>query len=273
MGLLIAMDRIALTLFFALTLTLFAAAEPRVNFPDSITTIPDSISATQHAVLAVDQADAMEFGVALRLRNYEQMQARIARGEIIVADELEREHLPLQADYDAVVQWLLGEGFVITQHDPSRLIVYVQGPVALVQQSLQVHMVTVTANGGVTYHAADTSPSLPLSIAAPVLGINHLQPFHQRRKHAVRQPLTANAPPFKVGEIMAAYNGTNMGVTGAGQTIAILIDTPAKNTDLTSFWSSMAARCPHQVVKNLSMRNGPAGSPREQRFVYMLPAP
>lgn len=215
-----------------------AAQQPRVTFPGSIAGLPPAVAATERAVLAVNQADTMEFGVALKLRDFGQMQARIERGETISRDELERVHLPLQGDYDAVVRWLTGEGFLITRDDPSRLVVYARGTLAQVQQSLQVHMVTVTANGGINYSAVDTAPSLPLSIATPVLGINHLQPFHQRRKLGVRQPLTANAPPFKVSEILTAYNGAGMGVTGANQKIAILIDTPAKNSDLTAFWTA-----------------------------------
>ena len=227
----------ALALSFAWCFQL-AAAEPRVTFQNSITALPPAVAATQRAVLALNQADTMEFGVALQMRNYPQMQARIARGEIISRAELELVHLPLQADYDAVVQWLTNQGFVITQHDPSRLVVYAEGSIAQVEQSLQVNMVTVTANGGQTYHAAQNAPSLPLSIATPVLGINHLQPFKQRRKNGVRLPLTNNAPPFKISEIMAAYNGSSLGVTGSGQTIAILIDTPAKNADMTQFWTA-----------------------------------
>jgi kumamolisin len=215
-----------------------AAAEPRVTFHNSVAPLPAPVAATQRAVLAVAQTDQMEFGVSMQLRNYAQMQARIARGEIIPRSELERVYLPLQSDYDAVVKWLTGEGFTITQHDPSRLVVYASGTLAQVQKSLQVHLVTVTANGGQTYQAADTAPSLPLSIATPVLGINHLQPFHIRKKHGIRLPLTNNAPPFKIKEILAAYNGGSLTYTGANQKIAILIDTTAKASDLTAFWSA-----------------------------------
>ena len=237
------------------------AAEQRVTFHNSIAALPPAVAPTQRAVLAVNQADTMEFGVALKLRNYDQMQARIERGETISRDELERVHLPLASDYDAVVQWLTAEGFVITRHDPSRLVVYAQGTVTQVQQSLQVHMVTVTANGGINYNAADTAPSLPLSIATPVLGINHLQPFHQHHKHAVRQPLTANSPPFKVSEILTAYSGTGMGVTGANQKIAILIDTPAKNSDLTSFWSANGIAQSTSNVEVINVNNATLAAP------------
>ena len=224
---------------FCLTISATAAAdEARVTFHNSITELPAAVATTGHDVLAINESDTMEFGVAMRLRDYPQMRERIARGEIISRDELNHAYLPLQDDYDAVVRWLTGEGFVITRDDPDRLVVYAQGTLTRIRQSLRVHLVTVTANGGINYHAADTAPSLPLSIATPVLGINHLQPFHQRNKHAVRQPLTNNAPPFKINEILAAYNAANLGVTGANQKIAILIDTAAKNSDLTSFWSA-----------------------------------
>ncbi len=241
------------------------AAEPRVTFHNSIAPMPPPVAATQRGVRAVNRADTMEFGVALKLRNFEAMQARIERGEIIARDELEREHLPLPGDYDAVVQWLTGEGFVITRHDASRLVVYARGTVAQIQQGLQVHMVTVTANGRTDYHAADTAPSLPLRIATPVLGINHLQPYHQRKKNGIRQPLTNNVPPFKVGEILKAYNGVGMGATGANQKIAILIDTPAKNTDLTSFWTanSIAQSTANIEVVNVNGGTLPAVSGEE----------
>ncbi len=168
------------------------------------------------------------------MRNFAQMQESASDGEN--AFRARNSSAPislLQSDYDAAVNWLAGQGFTITQNDPSRLVVYAKGTVAQIQASLQVHMVTVTANGGKTYHAADTAPSLPLSVATSVLGINHLQPYLQARKHAIVRPLTNNAPPFKINEILKVYSATNLGVTGAGQKIAILIDTVAKNSDLT----------------------------------------
>ena len=247
------------------TATLVSAQEQRVSFPGSIAPIPTAVAATQRAVQAINASDSMEFGVSLQMRNGDEMKARVARGEIISRAELEASYLPLQADYDKVVNWLTAEGFIITQHDPSRLVVYAQGTVTQVQQSLQVHMVTVTANGGTTYHAADTAPSLPLSIATPVLGINHLQPFHQKKKHAVRLPQTNNAPPFKVAEILKAYNASNLGVTGAGQKIAILIDTVAKNSDLTAFWSANGISQSTANIETINVNGGtlPAASGEE----------
>ncbi len=49
-------------------------------------------------------------------------------------------------------------------------------------------------------------------------------------------PNIANAPPYLVQEILKAYNGDSLGLTGAGQTIAILIDTFPADADLKKFW-------------------------------------
>jgi len=39
-----------------------------------------------------------------------------------------------------------------------------------------------------------------------------------------------------VPEVLTAYNADGLGVTGKGQTIAILIDTFPADADLTTFW-------------------------------------
>ena len=51
-------------------------------------------------------------------------------------------------------------------------------------------------------------------------------------------PAAQNAPPYLVGEILKAYNADRLNVTGAGQTIAILIDTFPEDSDLTAFWTA-----------------------------------
>lgn len=251
-------------LFCLLIFSGISQAEPRMIFPNSVVPLPAPIAATQKAVKAENATEIVRFGVSLMLRDFPQMQERVARGEIISREELERVHLPLPQDYDAIVDWLKAQGLKINRLDPSRMLVFAQGTRAQVEASLQVHFTSVTSNGA-TFTAADSVPSLPMSIATPVLGINHLQPFLQRRKHAVRRPLTNNAAPFKVAEILKAYNGTNLGVTGAGQKIAILIDTTAKNSDLTAFWTNNGIAQSISNIENINVIGGtlPAASGEE----------
>lgn len=57
-------------------------------------------------------------------------------------------------------------------------------------------------------------------------------------RNGLPTPNIANAPPYLVAEILSAYNAKALGVTGAGQTIAILIDTLSDDSDLVDFWNA-----------------------------------
>ena len=65
-------------------------------------------------------------------------------------------------------------------------------------------------------------------------------------------PDIANQPPYKVSEILKAYHADNLGVTGVGETIAILIDTVPKSSDLKGFWAGNSLP---DLTKNVTQIN------------------
>src|SRR5262249_28032959 len=158
--------------------------------------------------------------------------------ETLPPEELEKLYTAKPADVDALKDWLKNEGFNITESTPDGI--YARAKVKQISQSLQVKMGRVTKDG-VTYNAAYDAPSLPASVAGVGQPINGLQPFRQAHKHFRRvlphdgnrtaggpaepSPDIANAPPYLASEISKAYNANGLGLTGKGQTIAILIDT------------------------------------------------
>ncbi len=214
------------------------AVEPHTLFTNSIGPIPAEAAKTARTLEKEDLADTMEIEVPLAMRNYPQLLEKLGRGERPGLAALERDHLPTAKDYAAVRRWLLREGFTITRDDPHRVAIFARGPLSAVQQSLQVDLVKLTVRGK-NYHAARTHPSVPKEIAGALVGINGLQPY-LKPHHQMAQPAPANndQPPFLVSEVLGAYNATNLGVSGAGQMIAILIDSMPKNSDLTNFWSA-----------------------------------
>jgi kumamolisin len=203
-------------------------------FAESLAPMPAEAEATMQAVAAANLSETLEVGFPLRMRNLQQLRDRTAMKKVIPHAELERDYLPLASDYEALVQWLTTEGFTITQTDPNRLCVFAKGTLAQIQQSLQTEIVRVSVKGR-KYHAARTQPSLPDSIATPLLGVNGLQPFLKMTKNS---PTSPYAVPYSPHDILTAYNGTNLGVTGSGQKIAILIDTFPTNSDVTAFWAN-----------------------------------
>ena len=200
-------------------------------------------------------AEPLTFAVILRVRNADELQARVNSNEVISPEEMERLYLPLPADYEAVTQWLKEEGFTITRHDGSYLGIYARGSVAQVQNSFQVQMVRVTLDGA-DYSAANSVPSLPGDIAAPVLGVQGLYPFLKLQSHARQVPFEPghggapdNTSPaattsvtypersYSPAQILTAYNAANLGFNGSGQNIAVVADVLPLTTDLSAFWS------------------------------------
>jgi kumamolisin len=206
--------------------------------------LPDSVRVLQSARVRAVQplrqehlGKQIEFQVTLRMRNFPKFLARVATGVKVPPDEMEATYLPLPADYQAVVDWAKSQGLTVTKTDPHRLGLFIKGTVAQIQTATQVQFAEVTVADG-TYTSAITTPSLPAALSKAVLGVNGLQPhIHPHHVASGLQPQIKNNPPYLVKEIEGAYDATNLGYTGAGQTIAILIDTFPESTDLTSFWS------------------------------------
>jgi len=139
--------------------------------------------------------------------------------------------------------------------------------------------VRVTKNG-VTYTAAKNAPSLPADVGKGVHAIIGLQPFRQAHKNSRRYvgangnraaldvenaaaPTTniQNAPPYLVAEILKAYGASGLTVTGAGQTIAILIDTFPVDSDLKKFWTKNNLPVKIQQIEKINVQGGQLPAP------------
>jgi kumamolisin len=252
-----------------------------VRFPNSVRAVPLAGAPTtpglpQPRLLRPSLTDTemgadLVFEVAFRMRNYDELRGRVARGETISFRELATRYEPLAGDYNAVADWLQQQGFSIVRRDPRHLAVFARGPVRRVAQAFRVNFGRVTFAGG-EFSSALTAPSLPAELAAPVLGVNGLQP-HLRAQALARRakvkpaakakPASTSsfAPPYTPANLLHAYNGTTVAATGANQTIAIVIDTFPSTSDLTSFWSLCGV---NQSLANISLIqavNGTLSSP------------
>jgi len=197
--------------------------------------------------------EKMELLFSLEMPSRQELERRLAAGEVVPRSELSQKYTPKKTDVEALKSWLTSQGFKVTAESPDATGVYASATVGQIEKSLDVNMVRVTKDG-ITYTAAQNAPSLPMTVGAPVHAIIGLQPFRQANKHNVRSlvrhnrsaldqngrpsPNTANMPPYLVSEILKAYNADTLNVTGNGQTIAILIDTFPDNDDIARFWQA-----------------------------------
>jgi kumamolisin len=266
-------------LFFAFvlcSLTLRAVpASDRVVFAGSIKEVPTASAAVSarpapaisRTVLSdSEHAAGMSFEVALRMRAFDELQARIARGELVSPAEMSAKYYPLQADHDRVVGWLRDQGFAITRTDANRLAIFARGPVDTVAQAFQVTFARVTGSDGRDYTSAVTAPSLPADLATPVLGIHGLQP-HIRR-HALSTPRaprpgaqTNIGSGYLPAQIASAYNANGLTLTGSGQTIAVYALAYPLDSDLTAFWATAGVTDTTTNVQTIDVAGGPGSSP------------
>ena len=247
-------------------------APARKVFANSVTPLPLQRGLHVAAAEVSHDNDTMQilFSLPIPPDAKARLEAKVARGEVVSPQELERDYSASAADADKLVAWLRGQGFDVTHITPNHTSVYARATVAQISKSLEVQMARVTRDG-ITYNAARNAPSLPSDVGDGVHAIVGLQPFRHAYKNsrmrtptngnraslgseneekptppktrsfatasaAAPTPNIANAPPYLVQEILKAYNGESLGLTGAGQTIAILIDTFPADADLKKFW-------------------------------------
>ncbi len=221
-----------------------AVSEERHTFTNSLGRAHAAAGKSVAAVTATaDASQTFEFQVTLKMRDFPKLLARLATGERISQKEMAARYYPLDTDAKTVADWAVSQGLTVVGTETNNLGVQVRGTVAQVQAALRTSFARVSFEGA-EYTAAQSAPSLPASVAAPVLGINGLQPYlHAHRHHtAVKDlhptPQIQNQPPYFVKEILHAYDADKTGYTGANTKTAILIDTFPLDTDLTAFWQA-----------------------------------
>src|ERR1700679_1232630 len=121
-----------------------ALAPSRTAFPGSIRAVPLSLPGagngavvTRTVLTAGEHAATMPFEVGLRMRNFDEMQARIAKGERISDAEKVARYFPTAADHDKVVQWLKAQGLEVTRTDDNHLGIFGRGSVDAVATAFQ----------------------------------------------------------------------------------------------------------------------------------------
>lgn len=224
------------------------SAATRTTFTESI---KEPVTATANApanknvptVVRSQLTDAenqatIDFSIALKMRNFAELQERVGMGEIIPQDEMRAKYYPAFADVENVRRWLVAQGFEVQSPVQYELSVFARGPVAQLQRAFGVKFARVQFHGE-EHTSAVTAPSLPAGVAGPVLSINGLQPHLHPFPHSIRKAAgvvksISNQAPYLVSEIAGAYDASSE--SGAGQKIGIVIDTFPLNSDLTTFW-------------------------------------
>ena len=144
-----------------------------------------------------------------------------------------------QQDLGIVTHWLESYGFRINVVYPSRILIDFSGSAGQVFRAFHTEIHRLQVNGA--DHVANMSePQIPSAIAPAIVGIVSLHDFRPRPQVKLHREYTSGSGVYALvpGDLATIYNFNplfNSGVSGQGQTIALVEDT---NLYSTGDWST-----------------------------------
>ena len=216
-----------------------------------------------------DPDESLEMSVTLRLRDADQLAALIAAQQDpespqyhrwLTPDEFAARFAPLPEEYDAVVDWLQGEGFAVRPKVNGARIDF-SGTVKSVERSFGVHM-NHYSHRGRTPLANENPPQLPAEFRDTVdfVRLNTFPLAEPLVRLSNSTPATNTmAPP----DMYVAYDMQPLldaGVNGSGQTIAVVARSDFNVSDVASFEQQFGVPA-HNPVKVFPSTNPGVGAP------------
>ncbi|MGA8089175.1 MAG: protease pro-enzyme activation domain-containing protein [Terracidiphilus sp.] len=147
-----------------------------------------------------------------------------------------------QSDMDKVQTWLQQQGFAIASVARGRNMIRFSGTAGQVEQAFQTQMHYFKTNGE-THFAPATLLSVPTAIAPTIAAVRDLSDFKPRPMHiSTHRAFTSGQSGnvfFAPGDIAVTYDINPLyspgGITGAGQSIAIVGQSAVLASDIEAF--------------------------------------
>jgi kumamolisin len=181
----------------------------------------------------------------------------------LTSEQFSAEFAPLPADYARVALTLQSAGFRILRTYPNRTVIDAVGSAAAAERLFATDLHRVAQTGHGVRYANVVAATLPAALSGRVSAVLGLDDVVKFSSHGVRaagvpvRPFAAAATSSDGYErivdgqfagiypsgIAKAYNyPSEAGKTGAGQTVAIVIDSDIAQSDLTTYWSAAGVK-------------------------------
>jgi subtilase family serine protease len=164
----------------------------------------------------------------------------------LTAGQIAQRYAPAQEDVDKVTAWLESHGFTVNVVYLGRMLVDFSGTAGQVREALRTEIHRLQANG--QEHIANMSdPQIPAALAPVVAGVVSLHDFmpHTMRKAHPDYTFTSSGVASQAvvpADLATIYDMNSLfksGITGQGQTIAVVEDSDLYSTeDWTTFRST-----------------------------------
>lgn len=211
----------------------------------------------------------------LPLRNQDKLQELINRiydpadkehyGKYLTPAEFNERFAPTQEDYDTVIAHAKSLGLTIQGTHSNRTLLNVSGPTHAIESAFNLKLHQYVLPSGRSFYAPNDNPEVPHHIASLVSGIvgldNHSKqrPYH-RCKEAHAHAHSATAFPsgprggFAPGDLIKAYNLTNVTTNGANQIIALFELASYQASDINTYTQYFGL--PPAKLKNILVDGG-----------------
>ncbi len=164
----------------------------------------------------------------------------------LTAEQFGRKFGPAQEDLNTITGWLESHGFTVNVVYPSGMTIDFSGTAGQVREAFrtEIHRLNVS---GVEHIANMSDPQVPEALAPAIAGIVSLHDFmpHAMRKLHADYTYTQSGSTYQAlvpGDLAVIYNFTPLfkaGISGAGQTIAVIEDSDLyAASDWTTFRSA-----------------------------------
>ncbi len=264
----------------ALHLTGIFAAPPgqiEVAFPG---TVP-ALVARSHLQGAANPNSRISLSIGLRPRNGDALTAyaqdisrrnSVNYHRFLTPAQVAGVFGPSKTTYDAMLSFLQGAGFTITQTYTHHLLIAFSGTIGQVEQTFHVTINNYTGPNGRTYYSNSGNPVLPSELVGAVQSISGLSNATQWRhpplpatSHLERSSATSSAtscPAHGSGyltpdQIASAYNLNGLysaGYHGEGQTVALFELDTFQMSDLTNYEACFGHA--HTVIQTIVTGQG-----------------
>jgi len=224
----------------AQTVTLYGNTRPEASAQHDRGRVADNLP-LNHMLLQLKRAPEVESAFADFIDSLTDKSSPNFRHWISAAEKGERYGVA-QQDIDAITAWLRSQGFSVGHVYPNRMVIDFSGTAGQIRNAFhtEIHSLDI---GGRPHIANMSDPHVPAALAPSVHGVVSMHDFRPEAYHKLKTDYTfagcgSSCYALVPEDFQTIYNLTPLysaGITGSGQTVAVVEDTNTFGSDWASY--------------------------------------
>ena len=226
----------------AQTVTLYGNTRPEATAKNDRGRVADEF-ALHHMLLQLKRSPEMESAFAAHIESLTDKTSPNFRHWMSAAEQGEKYGVA-QQDIDAITGWLRSQGFTVGYVYPNHMVIDFSGTAGQIRNAFhtEIHSLEV---GGKQHIANMSDPHIPAALAPAVHGVVSMHDFRPQAYHKLKTDYTfagcgSNCYALVPEDFQTIYNLTPLyaaGITGTGQTVALVEDTNSFGSDWANYQS------------------------------------